>query len=363
MIKFSVFSVQMERLNQDVAELTKGLHQIMHILQAHVSVHHCKSSLPSYPYSIQMMSIPTTVPSTNLPLNQPSASTLSSDPISHVACSLQITSPYHDHWSCSETPKTQPENFHQPRTSTSHPGPSVTSGSQPGSYCASESNTSAIWTSTSLRSISPGFQDGYPAHASHTGHENSDYMPASLSTTATISKSQPTLCLQPPSDSDEQSCLLFDAPAGLSTHSLLDTSPTSYPHLCLPSETEVKLSPATQEDICVLSTPASNNLIQDTSIFQISDSHPFILPVSASATPPVLPVESILGSGSQQLDTPEPRLPLGDPSSMDHNSLECLLGNGGSLESRDSESVSSQRSRVGLQTQSSEQSWCLDLTD
>lgn len=353
----------METLTQDVSELTKGLHHIMHILQAHVSVHHCKSSLPSYPYSIQMMSIPTTVPSTNLPLNQPSASTLSNDPISHVACNLQITPPYHDHWSCSETPKTQPENFHQPRTSTSRPGPSVTSGSQPGSCCASESHTSDIWTSTSLRSISPGFQDGNAGLASH-GHEISDYRPVSLSTTTTISKSQPTLCLQPPSDGDEQSCLLFGAPAGLSTHSLLDASPTSYPDLCLPTETEVKLSPATQEDICVLlSTPASNNLIQDNSIFQISDSHPFILPVSASATPPILPVESILGSGSPELDTPEPRLPLGDPPSMDHNSLECLLGNGGSLESRDSESVSSQRSSLGLQTQSSEQSWCLDLTD
>lgn len=354
----------METLNQDVSELAKGLHHIMHILQAHVSVHRCKSSLPSYPYSIQMMSIPTTVPSTNLPLNQPSASTLSSDPISHVACSLQITPPYHDHWSCSEPPKTQPENFHQPLLSPSRPDPSVTSGSQPGSCHASESNTSDLWTSTSLRSISPGLQDGNPGLASHTGHENTDYRPLGLSTTTTISKSQPTLCLQPPGDCEEQSCLLYGTPADLSTHSLLDASPRSYPHLCLPSETEVKQSPATQEDLCVLlSAPASNNLIQDTSIFQISDSHPFILPVSASATPPGPPVDSILGSGSPQLNTPEHRLPLGDPSSMDHNSLECLLGNGGSLKSRDSESVSSQRSSVGLQTQSSEQSWCLDLTD
>lgn len=360
-MKFSVFSVQMETLNQDVSELAKGLHHIMHILQAHVSVHHCTSLPPSYPYSIQTMSIPTTVPSADLPLNQPSASALGGDPISHVACSLQMTPPYRDGWSCSsEAPKTQPENVHQPRTSASRPGPPVTSGSQPGSRCVSESNAKDMWTSTSLRSISPGFQGRNPGLASH---ENSGHRPVSLSTTAAISKSQPTLCLQPPGDSADQPCPFFGAPCGLSTHSLLDTSPTSYPHLCLPSETEVKLSPATQEDICVLSTPASNSLIQDTSIFQISDSNPFILPVSASATPPVLAVESILGSASPQSDTPEPRLPLGDPSSVDHDSLECLLGNGGSLESRDSESVSSQRSSVGLQTQSSEQSWCLDLTD
>lgn len=346
----------METLNKDVSELTKGLRHIMHILQAHVSVHHCKSSLPSYPYNIQMMSIPTTVPGTNLPLNQPSASTLSSEPISHVACSLQITAPYHDRWSCRETPKTQPENFHQPQTSASRPGPSVTSASQSGSGCASESNTSDIWTSTSLHSISPGFQDGISGLASHTGQENSDCRLRSLRTTATISKSQPTLCLQSPSDSNEQSCLLFGAPAGLSTHSLLDSLPTS--------ETEVKLSPTTQEDIrALLSTPASNNLIQDTPIFPISDSHPFILPVSASATSLVPPVGSTLDPGSPQLVTFEPRHPAGDPSAVAHNSLECLPGNRASLESRDSESVSSQRSSIGLQTQSSEQSWCLDLTD
>lgn len=350
----------METLNQEVSELTKGLHHIMHILQANVSVHHCKSALPSYPYGIQMMSIPATVPSTTTPLNQPSASTLKSDPISHIACSLQIT-PYHDLWSCSETPKAQPESFYQPRSPTSCPAPSA---SQPGSCCASESNTTDIWTSTSLLSVSPRFQDGNSGLATHTGHETSHYSPVSLSAAATISKSQPTLCLQPPGESDEQSCLLFGAPAALSTRSLLDTSLTSYPHLCLPSDTKVKLSPATQEDICILlSTPASQNLIQDTSVFQISDSHPLILPVSASATPTVVPVESILGSGSPQLDLAEPRHPLSDSSSMDHNSLECLLGKGGSLESRDSESVSSQRSSTGLQTQGSEQSWCLDLTD
>lgn len=346
----------METLNQDVSELTKGLHHIMHILQAHVSVHHCKSS----PYSLQMRSMPTTVPSAKLSFNQPPASTLRSAPMSHVACNLQITPPYHDHWTCSEIPKTQPESFPQPPTSPSRPGPCVTSGSQKGLSCASVSNASDIWRSTSPRSISPGFQDGNPGVASQTGHENSDSRPVSLSTT--ISKSQPTLCLQPPSD--EQSSLLFNAPACLSACSLLAASPTSYPHLHLLSENEVKLSPAIQEDICVLlSTPASNNLVQDTSIFQISDSQPFMLPVSASATLPVLPVEPILGVGSPQLDTPEPQLPLGDPSSVDHNSLECLLGNRGSLESKDSESVSSQRSSVGLQTQSSEQSWCLDPTD
>ncbi|XP_061561673.1 potassium voltage-gated channel subfamily H member 4-like isoform X2 [Phycodurus eques] len=69
----------------------------------------------------------------------------------------------------------------------------------------------------------------------------------------------------------------------------------------------------------------------------IRRSHPPFLPASTSA----LPVPSSL-----QVDHP----------GLDHSSLVCLPGG-----RRDSESTS--RSSVGVQTQSSEQSWCLDLTD
>ena len=51
--------------------------------------------------------------------------------------------------------------------------------------------------------------------------------------------------------------------------------------------------------------------------------------------------------------------PLDDPGGVGHTSLESLLGGcGGSTGS-----ASSRRSSADLQTQSTEQSWSLDLTD
>lgn len=354
----------MGTLNQEVSELTKGLHHMMHLLQAHVSVHHYKASLPSYQYGNQMVSMPTTMPNTDMSFNLSSTYHLHNDPTSHEGYGLQSV-PYTGYWSCSAAAETQTHHCPQSPSppANSCPASSVNSGPRLGPCHGSESVTTHVWTSPSLLNVSPGFQDGSPGHAPHAGHEKSDNRPLSASLT-TISQSQPTLCLQPPSDSDEYSCLLSSAPTGMSTHSLLDSSPSSYPHLCLPSEPHVNLSQATQEDVCVLmSAPASHNLIQDTSIFQIKDSRPSILPVSASPTLSGLPVGSSLDSGSPQSDALEPRLPLGDPSAIEHTSLECLLGNRGSMESRDSESASSRRSSIGVQTQSTEQSWCLDLTD
>ncbi|XP_037134576.1 potassium voltage-gated channel subfamily H member 4 isoform X1 [Syngnathus acus] len=72
------------------------------------------------------------------------------------------------------------------------------------------------------------------------------------------------------------------------------------------------------------------------------DSHPPLIPACAS------PLAPQLGPLGRSLDPPS--------LSLDHSSLECLLSG-----RRESESTS--RSSVGVQTQSSEQSWCLDLTD
>lgn len=363
--KLCALSTQMGTLNQEVSELTKGLHHMMHLLQAHVSVHHYKASLHSYPYGIQMVSSPPTAPDTSMPFNLASTYNLHNDPGSHEGYSHQSV-PHAGHWSYSAAAETQTESHHQPQSS-SPPAHSclplsVNSAPRLGPCHGSESVTTHLWTSPSLLSVSPGFQGGSPGLETHVGHE--DNRPLSASPT-TISQSQPTLCLQPPSDSDEYSCLLSSAPTGASTHSLLDSSPSSYPTLCLPSESHLNLSQATHEDICVLmSAPASHTLIQDTPIFQMEDSHPSIHPLSAS--PPTLPGQPLgpsLDSGSLRSDALEPHLPLGDPSAIEHPSLECLLGNRGSMESRDSESVSSRRSSIGVQTQSTEQSWCLDLTD
>ncbi|XP_074475333.1 voltage-gated delayed rectifier potassium channel KCNH4-like isoform X2 [Sebastes fasciatus] len=344
----SQLNQKMGTLNREVSELTTGLHHMMHLLEAHLSVHHYKAS---YPYGVQMVSSTPTAPNPGAPFNLASTYHLHNDPGSHEG---HQSVPPAGLWSYSGAAETQTESH---RRSSGPPANSclprsVNSGL--GSSHSSESMSTHLWTSPSLLSISPGFQAGGLGLAPHAGHEdnsNSNNRPLSASPT-TISQSQPTLCLQPPSDSDEYSCLLSGAPTGSSTHSLLDSSPSSYPHLCL--------SQASHENICVLmSAPTSHNLIQDTSIFQIDD--PSIRP--ASASPPTLPDHPLGSSMDSGSDALEPHLPLGDPSAIEHTSLECLLGNGGSMESRDSESASSRRSSIGVQTQSTEQSWCLDLTD
>ncbi|KAM7370746.1 hypothetical protein PAMP_010269 [Pampus punctatissimus] len=355
---------KMGTLNQEVSELTKGLHHVMHLLQAHVSVHHNKASPASYPYSVQMMSNPPTVSNTGMAFNVASGLHFHNDPGSHQSV------PPAGHWSYSGAAETQTESHHQnqsssPPNANSCPPLSVNSEPRLGPCHSFESMTKHMWTSPSRLSISPDFQGGSPGLEPHARHEDSDNRPLSASP-ATISQSQPTLCLQPPSDSDEYSCLLTSGPTGTSTHSMLAPSPGSYPHPCLSSESHLSLSQTSHEDIRVLmSAPTSHNLIQDTSIFQLEDSHLSLHPVSAS--PPTLPSHppiSSLDSESPQSDSLESHLPLGDPSSIEHTSLECLLGNGGSMDSRDSfESASSRRSSIGVQTQSTEQSWCLDLTD
>lgn len=360
--KLCALSSQMGTLNQEVSQLTKGLHHMMHLLQAHIPLHHYKASLPSYPYGIHMMSVPTTVPTTDTSFNHSSTHHPHNNPASQEVYSLHST-PYTGHWSCSAAAQTQTETPHRPQSSSppanSCPAPSVNSGPRLGPWHGS----GQPWTSPSLLNVSPGFQGGSPGHVLHAGHENSDSRPLSASTT-TISKSQPTLCLQPPSDTDDFACLLSSAPTGTSTQSLLDPSLSSYPHLCLPPDPHVNLPQAIQADMSVLvPTSACHNLIQDTSIFQIKDSHPSVLPVSASPTLSGLPGGSSLDSGSQSSGTVEPRRPLGDPSAVEHTSLECLLGNVGSMENRDSDSTSSRRPSIGVQTRSTEQSWCLDLTD
>lgn len=358
--KASVFSVQMSTLNQEVSELTKGLHHVMHLLQAHISMHHYKAS---YPYGVQVMSSPPTGPNTGVPLNPASAYHLHNDPGSHEGHS-HPTVHSTEHWSYSGSAETQTESHHRPKSSSPPANPcptlSLNSEPRPGLCHSSESTKAHLWASSSLLGISPGFHGGNPGLTSHAWHEDSDNRPLSASPT-TISKSQPTLCLQPPSGSDEYSCLLSSAHTGLSTRSLLDSSPSSYPSFCLPSESHLNLTHTSNEDIRV---PTSHNLLQDTSIFQIDDSHPTVQPVPTSMpTLPSNPLGSPLASGSPRSDALEPHLPLGDPSAIEHTSLECLLGKGGSMESRDSESASSRRSSIGVQTQSTEQSWCLDLTD
>ncbi|XP_077358626.1 voltage-gated delayed rectifier potassium channel KCNH4-like isoform X2 [Festucalex cinctus] len=133
-----------------------------------------------------------------------------------------------------------------------------------------------------------------PAHPSSTDASAAppSWTPKGLLGPTAISRSQPALDLR----------VDADPPAG-------PPAPGSYPLLGM-------LQPSREDVDCF-----------------VQDSHPLLIP--ACTSPP-------------RLD--HPRL------SLDHPSLECLLGG-----RRDSESTS--RSSVGVQTQSSEQSWCVDLND
>ncbi|XP_029953403.1 potassium voltage-gated channel subfamily H member 4-like isoform X2 [Salarias fasciatus] len=326
-------SLQMGALNQEVSELTKGLHHMMHLLQAHVSVHHCKASFPYYPYGVQMVSSPPSAPSTGIPFN-PAACQLHNDPGSHGYQGALGAG----QWSYGGSVEIQTESHRRPRSSS----PPANSNLAP---CQnSESTVGHLWTNPSALNMGRGLQGS--GSEPHAGHEDSGSRPLSASAPA-ISQSQPTLCLQPPTDSDEFSCFLSSAPAGASSQSLLDSSPGSLFDLCATSESHLNRPKAPNEAVRVL-TPRNRT----------EDSHPSSHPSSAPS-----PASPSLDSGSPRAGVHEPRLPLGSPSAVEHTSLECLLGNRGSMDSRDSESASSRRSSIGVQTQSTEQSWCLDLTD
>ncbi|KAM3859998.1 voltage-gated delayed rectifier potassium channel KCNH4 [Diretmus argenteus] len=360
----SQLNQKMGTLNQEVSQLTKDLHHMMHLLQAHVAVHHYSASLSSYPYGVHMVSNPPSAPNTGMAFNLASNLHLHHDP-GNIEGHSHHGKPQVGQWNYSGTAGTQTESHYQPQSSS--PGPPTfypshpTDSTRPGLCHDSGSTAPYAWTGPSHLSISPAFQGGSSGLASHALHEDSDGRPLSASPT-TISQSQPTLCLQPPSGSCEYSCLLSSAPT--STHSLLTTSPGSFPHLYLPSDSHVHPAQPTQGDIGVPGDHKGHHLIQDTSSLLVEEPHLSIHPIPASP-PTFLSQPSVRSqdSGPSRPDALDAHLPLGDPSAMEHTSLECLLGNEGSMESRDSESMSSRRSSIGVQTQSREQSWCLDLTD
>ncbi|XP_061666369.1 potassium voltage-gated channel subfamily H member 4-like [Syngnathoides biaculeatus] len=88
-------------------------------------------------------------------------------------------------------------------------------------------------------------------------------------------------------------------------------------------------------------------------------------PLTAPPSPGLYPLPGLTPTSNEDIhrlirDSDSPFVPDSmlrvDRPGLDRSSLECLLGS-----RRDSESTS--RSSVGVQTQNSEQSWCLDLTD
>lgn len=348
-------------LNQEVSELSKNLHHMMHLLQAHVTMHHYNSSISSYPYGVHVVSNPPSAPNTSMSFNVAS-SFLQHDPASHEG--------HHSgrYWSHSGGAGSQAEGHCQPQSSSpaaAHLCSSCSVNSAPRLDLphGSGSKTPHPWTATSLLGISPDFQGGTPGPVSSSGQEDSDSRPLSESSTV-ISQSQPTLCLEPPSGAGgEYSCLFRNVPT--STHSLLASTASSYPQLYLPSEPHPHPAQTKQGDLCSLaSDPEAHNLVQDASVFRGEESHLSFHPLSPS--PPAFSSQQSVSSqdsGPSRPDALDPKIPLGNSSAVEHTSLECLLGNGGSTESRDSGSVSSRQSSIGVQTQSTDQSWCLDLTD
>ncbi|XP_062331328.1 potassium voltage-gated channel subfamily H member 4-like [Osmerus eperlanus] len=354
---------KMGNLNQEVSQLTKDLHHMMHLLQAHVAVNHYTASLSSYPYGVHMVSNPTSASSGMAYNLAPSLH------LHHDAGSLEGQSHHSHHpgeqWIYSGTPggadsgSTQPEGHYQPQSSSPrlfYQPHVIDSTPREGPCQSSGCFTPHHWTSPS--SHSPDFQDCSPGPDPLTGLEDPEDM-ALGATPVGISQSHHNLCLQPPSGSGDY--LPFPP---TSAHSLLESSPSSSPYLYLPSKTHLQPPrPTHRMDISTVSSDCLGHDLthQDTTSLMLEDTHLSIHPVPAS--PP-----SFLGPSSvcfQDLgsDGCDANLPLGESTSVGHTSLECLLGNGGSTESRDSASPSSRRSSIGVQTQSTEQSWCLDLTD
>ncbi|KAM6951117.1 voltage-gated delayed rectifier potassium channel KCNH4 [Aplochiton taeniatus] len=331
-------------LSQDVSQLTNDLHHMMHLLQAHVAVNHYTSSLSSYPYGVHTGSNPPSAAGNLGAYSQEPSLNLHHKPASMESHLLQPGDQKNYTGSQGVGDSGGTQNY-KPQSSDSSP--------RPGSCHDSGSTSPQPWTSPSLLRISPAFVGGSPGPTSCKEPDTADTRPLSASPVS-ISQSQPTLCLQPPSGCDSYTCLLSSAPT--STQNLTSPSPSSC--FYLPSETHPHIH--RQED-----SPGP--------VSEHPDFHPTDVRGCLLREEPHLSIHPTPGStlsfprqpsvGSQDSEAPGPdacgaHLPLGDSSALGHNSLECLLGNGGSMESsRDSESGSSRRSSIGVQTQSMEQSW------
>ncbi|XP_072312539.1 voltage-gated delayed rectifier potassium channel KCNH4 [Eucyclogobius newberryi] len=275
---------KMETLNHEVSDLTKNLHRMMHLLEAHVSSHHFQPTHGVHHYSVPTLPNP----------------------------------PPHGAASNTDTGEGQSAPPAPPSGLWGHAVHGPHSSSPPAARQTFESASSVVtthsWTRSSLLCAQSTSVDCRP-------HSSS------------ISQSQPTLCLRPPST---DACLLS---TGESTQSLQVQSQSSFPLLCPPPETKPLLQ-ASKPD------PPFHNMTPDITIFSVAASPPAYLRNAP---------RSSLDLGTLGVNPQEH--PLGE-----HESLESLLGDGGSKERRDSGSASSfHSSRV--QTQSTEQSWCLDLTE
>ncbi|KAK0154188.1 Potassium voltage-gated channel subfamily H member 4 [Merluccius polli] len=393
--------LHMGTLNQEVSQLSKDLHHMMLLLQLQMTAHHHSPALSSHPHAVQTPPNP----ASGLP------SSLSYGPLSgiHLHCEagsvenisrLVHPPPHIVQRGFNGATGTLSEGLHQPQSPSpgaanifhTHPLDSVEA--RPSHRQAVAPGPPAPWThpsmdpshgDSSLLGICPVFQCGNPGPASHPGHGDSESRPLSTSPMA-ISQSQPSLFLQHEGGgggSGEYSCQLSSAPT--STSSLLTPLPSSYHHhqhhqqQLLPQPPDAQPCAADMHrELPALAPPDPHRgrtlALQASGRLHRYNSHPSTAHSSTSsipASPPTFLGKLAVGSpgaeprGLNPLDVLDGPTLLDDPGGVGHTSLESLLGGGGgSMESREnSESASSRRSSADVQTQSTEQSWSLDLTD
>ncbi|XP_053722148.1 potassium voltage-gated channel subfamily H member 4-like isoform X1 [Synchiropus splendidus] len=309
---------KMAAINQEVSELTRVLHHMMHLLQAHVSVHQYP-----YPYSIQILPTDCASASKSAVVTTKSNVYLQNTPKGQAPP-----------WSYKGPDDAQTEIHHPLQSSTLPPVNSYLPLSPDSDLGTGQ------WGQTLPLSNSSPFQTGSPGLVSHVHHEDisTEGLAVNSDTTTMVHAS---FCMQPPSDT---SCLLSCTSTTCTPPDItVETASNSYSQLSLPPESHLDSTQASLEGICVLmSNP--HTITQDTN-FQ---PEPSIFPSQILGVP----------FANVPRGTPLLHIPLTGSSPTEHTSLECLLGNRGSLESRESDCAPSRSSHIGVRTQRTEQSWC-----
>ncbi|XP_076856977.1 voltage-gated delayed rectifier potassium channel KCNH4 isoform X2 [Brachyhypopomus gauderio] len=367
---------KMGSLNQEVCQLTKDLHHMMHLLQVQVASQHCTTSLPTYSYGVHMLSNHTG--STPLAYSIGASSHL--QPEAHGF--HQQGEPCHTgHGHPSQAKHTLTENIIQQGSSMWNQSTGrtavceLTGESQLHQLCPHPPALTSTETAPYKWSSISSSTSSYCSHHEHS-HPTSILLrtspdpegvagqdsPAGLVTAppplglsavdrrfTTICHSQPALCVLPPPNPDHLQGL---SSAPTSTHSLvMATRP--FPTLRPPAEPAPAHSAPSLTELNLGSAVAcADSHVPDTSGL-LDEYGEARVRLSERSPPP-----HRLGSGAVDL-------PLGDLSRGEHTSRECLLAEQGSTESHDSDTSGSQSRRSSTETQSqtqtSETSWCLNL--
>ncbi|XP_027032628.2 potassium voltage-gated channel subfamily H member 4 [Tachysurus fulvidraco] len=302
----SQLNKKMVSLNQEVSQLTKDLHHMMHLLQAQAAAHHYTTSMSSYPYGVHMLQTNTAAYTTGMHAHQESQGLY--HPHHHLQADLAVSE----------------NSGHIGKSAWSHMSEigGGRTGAQPEMYghlphLDPNSTRDTTSSKSSLINIDSSISSFYPAR----GYKKQEASGQDHGTLASISLSQPVLFNRDkPNQVSLDLHLLSSAPT--STHSLLITNHTNPIHGNIPAT-------------------SGPNLDSDTDI-----PHTVLEEVSDGRKDAVL---------------------LADLSKVGHTSRECLLADDGSVETQDMETSESESTKpdIGAQNESSgsETSWCLDLMD